>query len=307
MLTWFFSEFRYLWEKEQPTAGRSYFQYAFSLEIDREGPVCNPAIRLLGHISLDLAQPRAALEAYNETLRARLRLVGPDDDSIADVYDSIACSYTEMDDVTKAYEYLDKAKEIRLAKKSERMARTNAIYSMTHLRAGKPDLALEALKDCWRKQNLTEDQIAVSRYPKHSGDIVLLSRIHYAQGNYVSALELASKSITIRQGHFGNKGPRVADSMYLVATMLTRDQKVSVAAKLLREIVDMSQGMLEMNGHLARALWTLANLERKNGNDVGAEELRQKAKEVRGRIEGKEAPDEDTDESFEALVGYMLW
>lgn len=281
--------------------------YALSLDVRRDGRICNPAVNLLGHISLDLAQPRAALEAYNETLRVRLRLFGPDGDSIADVYDSIACSYTEMDDVTKAYEYLDKAKEIRLAKKSERMARTNAIYSMTHLRAGKPDLALEALKDCWRKQNLTEDQIAVSRYPKHSGDIVLLSRIHYAQGSYVSALELAFKSITIRQGHFGNKGPRVADSMYLVATMLTRDQNVSVAAKLLREIVDMSQGMLEMNGHLARALWTLANLERKNGNDIGAEELRQKAKEVRGRIEGKEGPDEDTDESFEALVGYMLW
>ena len=212
-----------------------------------------------------------------------------------------------MDDVTNAYEYLDKAKKIRLAQKSESMARTNAIYSMTHLRAGKPELALESLKDCWRKQNLTEDQIAISRYPKHSGDIVLLSRIHYAQGNYVSALELASNSITIRQGHFGNKGPRVADSMYLVATMLTRDQKISLAIKLLREIVDMSQGMLEMNGHLARALWTLANLEKKNGNDVGAEELRQKAKEVRGRIEGKEAPDEYTDEAFEALVGYMLW
>lgn len=234
-------------------------------------------------------------------------MVGPDDDSIADVYDSIACSYTEMNDLTKAYEYLDKAKEIRLAKKSERMARTNAIYAMTHLRAGKTDLALKALKDCWSKQNLTEEQISVSRYPKHSGDIVLLSRIHYARGNYVSALELASKSITIRQGHFGNKGPRVADSMYLVATMLNRDQKVSLAAKLLREIVDMSQGMLEMNGHLARAMWALANLENQNGNEAGAEELRQKAREVRGRIEGKEAPDEDTDEAFGALVGYMLW
>ena len=144
------------------------------------------------------------------------------------------------------------------------MARTNAIYSMTRLRAGKPDLALEALKDCSRKQNLTEDQIAVSRYPKHSGDIVLLSRTHYAQGNYVSALELASKSITIRQVHFGNKGPRIADSMYLVATMLARDRKLSIAAKLLRETVELSQGILEMN-------------------------------------------DEDTDESFGALVGYMLW
>lgn len=41
-----------------------------------------------------------------------------------------------------------------------------------HLRAGRPDLALEALKDCWRKQNLTEDPIAASRYPDHSGDIL---------------------------------------------------------------------------------------------------------------------------------------
>lgn len=95
--------------------------------------------------------------------------------------------------------------------------------------------------------------------------------------------------------------------MYLVATLLNRDQKVSLAVKLLREIVDMSQGMLEMNGHLARAMWTLANLEKQNGNEAGAEELRQKAREVRGRIEGKEAPDEDNDEAFGALVGYMLW
>ncbi len=303
MLSWF----RYLWEKEQPTAGRSYFNYALSLKVDREGPICNPAIRLLGHVVLDLAQPRAALEAYNEALATRLRLVEPDDDSIADVYDSIACSYTEMNDVTGAYEYLDKAKEIRLAGNSERMARTNAVYAMTHLRAGKPDLALEALKDCWQKQNLTENQIAVFRYPKHSGDIVLLSRIHYSQGNNATALELASKSIAIRQGHFGNKGPRVADSMYLVASMLISDQKASLAAKLLREVVDMSQGMLEMNGHLARALWTLANLENDIGNEAEAEELRTKAREARARIEGKEAPDDDTDEALGALVGYMLW
>lgn len=87
------------------------------------------------------------------------------------------------------------------------MARTKATYAITHLRTRKPDLALEALKDCWRKQNLTKDQIAVSRYPKHSGYIVLLSRIRYAQGNY-SALELAPKSIMIRYGYFGTKGPR---------------------------------------------------------------------------------------------------
>lgn len=186
-----------------------------------------------------MAQPKAALEAYNETLASRLKLVEPDDPAIADVYDSIACSYTEMDNTPKALEILNKAREIREAKDSSRMARTLAIFAMTYLRAKMPAKALTALKDCWRLQNLTEEQIAQSKYPKHSGDIVLLSRIHCVQGNSASALQLASKSITIRKGILGDKGPRVADSMYIVAKMLRAEQKEASAAKLLREIVDM--------------------------------------------------------------------
>ena len=105
------------------------------------------------------------------------------------------------------------------------MARTYAILAMTFLRAGSPEQALEALKSCLGLQNLTEKEIVMSKYPKHSGDIVLLSRIQYAQGNKESTLELASKSITIRKGILGSKGPRVADSMFLIASMLRNDQK----------------------------------------------------------------------------------
>ena len=258
-----------------------------------------------------MAQPRAALEAYNEALASRFKLVQPTSPAIADVYDSIACSYTEIGDVTKAFEYLDKATKIRYSNNPDRMARTFAILAMTHLRAGNPDEALSALKNCWRLQNLTEEQIALSKYPKHSGDIVLLSRIQYAQGNTQSALDLASKSISIRQGILGNKGARVADSMFLVAYMLRNDQKPALATKLLREIVDMSQGLVDMQGHLARALWTLGRMAEQDiergGNIHEAEELKRKAREVRDKIEGRETEDEDTDEAFSKLVGYMLW
>lgn len=65
--------------------------------------------------------------------------------------------------------------------------------------------------------------------------------------------------------------------MYLVATRLTRDQKVSLAAKLLREIVSEPRHVRNERAFgKARALWTLAYLERKNGNEVGAEELQMK-------------------------------
>lgn len=229
-----------------------------------------------------MAQPTTALEAYKEVLAARLKLVEPGAPAIADVYDSIACSYTEMGYMTKAFEYLDKATKIHQAKDPQRMARTCAILAMTSLRAGNPDHALEALNDCWRLQNLTQDDISISKYPKHSGDVVLLSRIQYAQGNKESALQLASKSITIRKGILGNKGPRVADSMYLVASMLLDSQKDALAAQLLREIVDMSQGMENMKGHLAKALWALGKIEEVRNPDE-AEQFMRMAKEVRGR------------------------
>ncbi|KAI9765919.1 MAG: hypothetical protein M1840_007060 [Geoglossum simile] len=297
----------YLWERELPAAAQSFLAYGLSLGVDRDGPTCNPALRILGHVALDMAQPKAALEAYAETLTARLKLVEPDSPEIANVYDSIACSYTEMNNVTKSFEYLNKAMEIRNAKGSRGKARTCAILAMTYLRAHNPDQALTALNDCWRLQNLTREEISASKYPKHSGDIVLLSRISYAQGKKELALQLASESINIRKGILGHKGPRVADSMYLVACMLRDSKKNTPAANLLKEVVDMSRGVVGMEGHLARALWALGVMDEEAGNRSGAEEFKNRAREARSKIEGREWADEDTEEGFARLVGYMLW
>src|SRR5271169_5158064 len=126
--------------------------------------------------SRDLSRPRAALEAYQETLAARLKHSDPSSPVIADVYYSIACAYTEIGNMSEAFGYLDKAKAIHLANNPNRMARTSAIYAMTYLRAGQLDQALQAMRKCWELQGLIEEQIAASRYPKHSGDIVLLAR-----------------------------------------------------------------------------------------------------------------------------------
>jgi hypothetical protein len=42
-------------------------------------------------------------------------------------------------------------------------------------------------------------------------------------------------------------------------------------------------------------------------NPLGAERLRKDAKDESAKIQGREAPDEDTDEAFMSLVGWMLW
>lgn len=254
-----------------------------------------------------MANPDIALSAYRKALSAREKFEEPDSPPIADIYDSIACSYTELGMVSEAFEYLSKATKIHHAHNPLHMGRTEAIYTMTYLRAGKPQEALESLKSCWQLQGLTEEQVIHSKYPKHSGDIVLLARIKYKLGLREEAQQLASRTISIRRGIFGDKGPRVADSMFLVARMLEADDETVLAAKLLRAVIEASEDVVEMQGHLARSLWFLAEVEDKLGDKHKAEQLRMEAKSARDRIRGKETFGEDTNESFMNLVGWMLW
>ncbi|KAF7509340.1 hypothetical protein GJ744_008063 [Endocarpon pusillum] len=186
------------------------------------------------------------------------------------------------------------------------MARTWFIYSMAYLRAGDADNSLEALKKCWEQQGLTQDDVEESRYPKHSGDLVLLLRIEAAKGNKELALQLVSMTISIRKEILGDKGPRVADSMYIMAGMLRDDGRDAVAAELLRETVDMGRGMLEMRPQVARALWTLGRIEEGFGNTLEADKLKSDAKVIRSQIEGREGKDEDSDAGFASLVAYLL-
>ena len=209
--------------------------------------------------------------------------------------------------VTEAFQYLSKATAIHNAHNPLHMARTYAIYAMTHLRAEQPNEALAALKKCWQLQNLTEEQIIESRYPKHSGDIVLLARIKYTQGLRHEAKQLASRTIAIRRRLYGDKGPRVADSMFLVARISLATDENASAANMLCAIIDMSRGASELQGHLARALWFLGILERRLGDAVSAEKLKVEALSERNKLGERDNLIGETDHYFESLVGWMLW
>lgn len=295
-----------MWEGEQPITARSVLDFGLTLGIDRGDGLWNPAVRLLGYIALDLAQSKAALKAYNETLTARLKLVLADDPVIAHVYNSVACALTEMGNEVQAFAILDKAVAIYSANNSSRMARTNATIAMTHLQAGNAEQALKAIQGFWRLRDMSEENLETSKYPIHSGDMVLLSRIRYMLRDPKSALEPASKSISMWKNMFGARGTRVADSMYLLAKMLADDKKFASATKLLREIVEMSQGLIEMRGQCARALWTSAQWEAEITNSDEIRKLQQEAREIRDNIEDRETEDVDTDEDFAKLVDFML-
>ncbi|CAI6092704.1 unnamed protein product [Clonostachys chloroleuca] len=105
-----------------------------------------------------------------------------------------------------------------------------------------------------------------------------------------------------------NGGQRVADSLFSLAHILEDFKEYTHAAQILSQIVAISGNNPDMRPHLARAYWFLANVEAKidqGGNHVA--ELRNKARESRKAIDSREWPDDDTDEGFMRLVGWMLW
>jgi len=234
--------------------------------------------------------------------------VDASDPTIANVLDSVACAHVELNNLPEALAALDEAARIHQHNDPTKMSRTWFIYSMAHLRGGDAEKSLEALNKCWQLQNLTQEQVEKSRYPKHSSDLLLLSRIEAAKGNKELALQLVSTTISIRKDILGNKGPRVADSMYILASMLRVEGRDAVAAKMLREIVDMGRGMLEMRSQVARALWTLGGIEEGFGNVEEAERLKRDARGVRSQIEGREGMDEgeDEDAAFASIVAWLL-
>jgi tetratricopeptide (TPR) repeat protein len=300
----------YLWEKEQPSLARTFFEYALKIDATISPLITAQAYRLLGHLSIDLARPRAALAAYQQALTLREQLEGAESPGVADVCDSVACALTELGDVAQASPYLDRATAIHNAHDPTKMSRTLAIRALACLRGGQAEDSLEAIRECWRLQGgLTQEQVEASRYPKHSGDVMLLARILWLQGKKGEAQEFASRTIKMRRGVYGERGgPRVADSIFTVARMLEERGEVVLASRMLKEVVEICGDAPEMKAHLARAFWFSAGMEAKmDGHEDDVAELRERAREARSRIEGREWPDEDTDEGFMRLVSWMLW
>ncbi|ELQ32324.1 hypothetical protein OOU_Y34scaffold01189g6 [Pyricularia oryzae Y34] len=298
----------YLWEKEQPYLAQAFIEFGIHIHNDDSSSTMAQAHRILGHILLDIAQPHAALKAYTKALSIRLRTEEANSPQIADVYDSIACSYTEIGDMPNAFDFIERATAIHLAHDPQHMARTDAIRAMACLRDCRPSEALQALQKCWKLQSLSQQEIEQSRYPKHSGDVMLLARILWALEERSTGRELASRAVSIRRGIFGeNGGPRVADSLFHLALMLSEDGEHVLSAKLLREITQMDVGMKEIKPHQARAFWFLAKEEGKIGTRQDlCEDLKRQAKTAYQALKHGQTFD-DSDQAYMNLVSWMLW
>uniref|UniRef100_A0A8H7N3A0 DUF7779 domain-containing protein n=1 Tax=Bionectria ochroleuca TaxID=29856 RepID=A0A8H7N3A0_BIOOC len=224
----------YIWEQQQPALAKEYLQYGLHLCFELPNQISPEADRSLN---------------------------GVDSTAVANVCDSVACSYSEIGDTDSAFKYLQRATDIHNSHDHTGMTRTLAIKAMTYLRAGKPDESLAAIFKCWQLQGKTQEEIENSPYPKHSGDIMRLSRIYWQQGKKKPAQELTSHALKMRRGTFGESGGPRVDSLSALARILEDFEEYAHAAQLFRQIVTISGDTPDMRPHLARAYWFLANVE----------------------------------------------
>ncbi|RHZ46901.1 uncharacterized protein CDV56_103201 [Aspergillus thermomutatus] len=299
----------YLYEKENYNTARSYLEAAMGVFSDRGTLAYASAVELQGLIELDLGHPQLALGSLEQAHNCRVALLPADDSFLAASFVEIGLAYTEIGDLDRAHEYLQRSIDIRLEAKSERIGNSYSNMASLLLRMGKPDNAEEMLKRCPSLKDFTDDTFLKTGNPRFSGDMVLLARIRMEQGLHDDALRLASKALMFRRGCLGER-LKVCDSLYQVADILQHGGNSASAIQLLTECVKISEALLESEGqrHLARALFKLSKVFESQGCIPESAEYMERAVTVKDNIYKRDGCETSTSASnFGDLVPWMLW
>ena len=250
--------------------------------------------------------PRKALASFETGLSVRQALLPSSDPLIAFALNNLALAYTEIADLPKAEEYHCQAIELRLRNNSDRIGNSYSNYSVTLLRMGKPDQAEQILMKCPSLQGCTDETFLQADNPRFVGDMVLLSRIRWAQGRREEALRLASKALNWRQKVHGDRF-KTCDSMYDVACLLHEQGQTATALGLLGDVGRIAGTLDAGEGHMARAeLMTSRILDSINRTEESRMHL-EKAMMLK-EVFRSESKDETRDaDLWDRLTPYMLW
>ena len=81
-----------------------------------------------------------------------------------------------------------------------------------------------------------------------------------------------------------------------------------IRSDLINECIAISESLPEGLGQLARAMYKLALLHAEQGRAKISQETKEKARELKAKIRGNEASnDDDSEEAYNRLNLWMLW
>lgn len=165
----------YLYERECYDIARSFIKQSLDNFIDSSTLAFASAVELLGLIEMDTNFQAEALKSFIQTMNIRTKILGPDDPFIAASLTTLGIVHTELGNLEEAYSYHNKAIEIRLRTKSDRIGNSYSNMSSLLLRMGKADDAEEMLKRCPSLKDFTDDTFLKTGNPRFSGYFDLLT------------------------------------------------------------------------------------------------------------------------------------
>ena len=127
------------------------------------------ATMLHGLIELDTNNVQKALESFLLAFSIRQPIMDPDDAFIASSLNALSIAYTELGDFNKAVETGQRAIDIRLRTKSDRIGNSYSNMASLLMRMGKADEAEEMLKRCPSLKDFTDETFLQTGNPRFSG------------------------------------------------------------------------------------------------------------------------------------------
>jgi tetratricopeptide (TPR) repeat protein len=141
---------------------------------EKDSLIYASATMLHGLIELDTNNVQKALESFLLAFAIRRPLMDPDDAFIASSLNALSIAYTELGDVDKALETGQRAIDIRLRTKSDRIGNSYSNMASTLMRMGKADEAEEMLKRCPSLKDFTDETFLQTGNPRFSGCVLVV-------------------------------------------------------------------------------------------------------------------------------------
>ena len=159
----------YLYEREIYNIALRLIDESLNNFGNKENLAFSSAVELRGLIDMGLNFQDTALDSFTQVMDLRTKLLGPDDGLIAASLTTLGIVHTELGNFDEAFDFHQKAIDIRQRANSDRIGNSYSNMSSLLLRMGKADEAEEMLKRCPSLKEFTDDTFLKTGNPRFPG------------------------------------------------------------------------------------------------------------------------------------------
>ena len=222
-----------------------------------------------------LAKYDEALTSQQESLKLRIKVLGENSNEVASCMDQIGKFYSKKAQYDQAYEWYDKALNIRKNSSTpEEYYHISASYS--HIggifyRRGDYNQALEYYNKAFETLNFDPNQEIDDLLSEESGAVIAkilhnMGLLHKIQGKFDDALGYFNKALTIRKNIYHEKHVDIADSLCNIGSVYSSKGQYEKALEYYNEAAERQKQIFNLeHPEVAKIYFEIALVLNKKG------------------------------------------